>query len=115
MYKVFCCVFCCVFYYFVLSCVLSCVFCCVLLLCSLLCLLLCPLLCLLLPSAVVAFVSLNKVLIRNFNSRGFNSGDGVILTGTNTCLVSSFWDKKCLYLYAVMCDWVRKPAFSSLF
>ena len=90
-------------------------FCCVLLLCSLLCLLLCPLLCLLLPSAVVAFVSLNKVLIRNFNSRGFNSGDGVILTGTNTCLVSSFWDKKCLYLYAVMCDWVRKPAFSSLF
>ena len=99
---------------FVVSfCCVNCyVFCCVLLLCSLLC----PLLCLLLPSVVVSFVSINKALIRDCmcNSRGFNTGDGVILTGIRGCLVSSYWDN-CLYLYAVMCDWVRKPAFSSLF
>ena len=59
---------------------------------------------------------MNKALIRDCmcNSRGFNTGDGVILTGIRGCLVSSNWDN-CLYLYAVMCDWVRKPAFSSLF
>ena len=106
---VFCCVFCCVFY-----CVLCCVFCCALLLYSLLCLLLCPLLCLFLASTGVSFVSIDKVLIRNYNSRGFNTGDGVILTGIRGCQMSSFW-YYCLYLYAVMCDWVRKPAFSSLF
>jgi hypothetical protein len=66
-------------FYCVLCCVLCCVFCCVLLLCSLLC----PLLCLLLPSVVVSFVSISKALICDCmcNKQGFNTGDGVILTG----------------------------------